>query len=111
PGYPYEKGEYQVQGPRDYLKFIKRGYARTTHLTTIDIRNGRMTREEAVKLIEKYEGKRPASLDYLLKILGIDEKEWREIAVSTTIPPYKHDFTNEECEESLPDMNQWEWEH
>ena len=43
-GYDYEKIECSMQGVRDYLKFIKRGYAATTHLASIDIRNGRMTR-------------------------------------------------------------------
>ncbi len=109
PQYPYEKIEYQLQGPRDYLKFIKRGYARTTHLTSIDIRNNRMTREEAAELIKKYEGKRPASLDYLLKILGISEDEWRKIALSHAIPPYAHDFSREEGDEPLWDMPLWDW--
>ena len=108
PEYPYEKIEYQLQGPRDYLKFIKRGYARTTHLTSVDIRNGRMTREEAKKLIEKYEGGRPPSLDYLLPILGIDEAKWREIALSHAVPPYKHDFSKERADTPLPDMGEWE---
>ncbi len=109
PEYPYEKIEYQLQGPRDYLKFIKRGYARTTHLTSIDIRNNRMTREQGAKLIEEYEGKKPASLDYLLNILGMSEKEWREIALSHTIPPYAHDFSKEKTEKPLWDMNLWDW--
>lgn len=109
PEYPYEKVEYQLQGPRDYLKFIKRGYARTTHLTSIDIRNGRLTREEAKKLIEKYEGKRPPSLDFLLPILGIDENEWRRIALSHAVPPYRHDFSKESRDEELPDMKDWMW--
>jgi len=107
PDYPYEKIEYQLQGPRDYLKFIKRGYARTTHLTSIDIRNGRMTRDEAKRLVEKYEGKRPASLDYILAVLGIDEAEWRKIATAQAIPPYVHDFNNEKRDEPLWDMAQW----
>jgi len=109
PQYPYEKIEYQLQGARDYIKFIKRGYARTTHLTSIDIRNGRMTREEAKKLIEKYEGKRPESLDYILKILDMDEAEWRRIAVAQAIPPYVHDFANEKRDEPLWDMKLWDW--
>jgi len=108
PQYPYEKIEYQLQGHRDYLKFIKRGYARTTHLTSIDIRNGRITRGEAAKLIEKYEGKRPRSLDYLLKILGMNEDEWRKIAVSQSVPPYVHDFSKEEDDEPLWDMHLWD---
>ena len=107
PQYPYEKIEYLLQGPRDYLKFIKRGYARTTHLTSIDIRNGRITRDEAKKLIEKYEGKRPASLVYLLPILGINEKEWRNIATQQAIPPYVHDFSKEQYDIPLWDMAQW----
>mgnify|MGYP001585030535 CR=1 FL=1 len=108
PEYPYEKIEYQLQGPRDYIKFIKRGYSRTTHLTSIDIRNGRMSREEAIKLIEKHEGKRPQSLPYLLKILGIDEQEWRTIAVAQAVPPYVHDFSKEKDDEPLWDMPMWE---
>ena len=34
PGYAYEKVECAMQGVRDYLKYIKRGFARTTHLTS-----------------------------------------------------------------------------
>lgn len=109
PQYPYEKVEYQLQGPRDYLKFIKRGYARTTHLTSIDIRHGRLTRDQARQLIERHEGKRPAALDYLLPILGIDERQWRRIAASQAVPPYVHDFSREERDEPLWDMNQWDW--
>ena len=107
--YPYEKIEYQLQGPRDYLKFIKRGYARVTHLTSIDIRNGRLTRKAAAALIKKYEGKRPKSLDFLLRILQISEKEFRNIAISQAIPPYKHDFSKETHDKSLWDMKLWNW--
>lgn len=109
PQYPYEKIEYQLQGPRDYLKFIKRGYARTSHLTSIDIRNSRISRKEAVKLIEKSEGRRPPSLDYLLKILGISEKVWQKIATSHTVPPYVHNFSKEKSDKSLWDMKLWNW--
>lgn len=109
PIYPYEKIEYQLQGPRDYLKFIKRGYARVTHLTSIDIRNGRMKRSEAKELTEKYEGRRPTSLEFLLKILGIIEKEWRNIALSHSIPPYKHNFANEKDDKPLWDLKLWNW--
>jgi N-acetyl sugar amidotransferase len=109
PQYPYEKIEYQLQGPRDYLKFIKRGYARTSHLVSIDIRNGRMTRAEGVRLVEKYEGKRPDSLDYLLAILDISEKKWREIALSHGVPPYKHNFSKEKKDGKLWDMKLWNW--
>ena len=90
------------------MKFIKRGYARVTHLTSLDIRNGRITRDDAKKLIEKHEGKRPASLDYILKIINITEKEWQDMAISNQIPPYTHDFNKEEKDKPLLDMDVWE---
>lgn len=82
PGYEYEKIECYMQGVRDYIKFIKRGYARTTHLTSIDIRNGRISRPEALKLVQEYEGQRPHALDLFLEYTGLSEVEFMEIAVS-----------------------------
>ena len=82
PGYEYEKIECYMQGVRDYIKFIKRGYARTTHLTSIDIRNGRISRTEALKLVEQYEGQRPHALDLFLEYTGLSEAEFMEIAIS-----------------------------
>ena len=55
--YSYEKIECYMQGVRDYLKYIKRGYTRPSHLTSIDVRNKRMKRVEGVKIIDEYEGK------------------------------------------------------
>ena len=60
-----------MQGTRDYIKFLKRGFGRTSHLTSIDIRHGRKTREEAINLVKEYDGKKPKSLDFLCKILKI----------------------------------------
>jgi N-acetyl sugar amidotransferase len=91
PGYEYEKVECAMQGVRDYLKYIKRGFARTTHLTSIDIRNGRMTREEAARLIEQHEGRRPASLDVFLEYVGLTEDEFMAIALEQVVSPNVHD--------------------
>jgi N-acetyl sugar amidotransferase len=82
PSYGYEKIECYMQGVRDYIKFIKRGYARTTHLTSIDVRNGRITRSEASKLVKEYEGQRPHALDLFLEYTGLSEAEFMEIALS-----------------------------
>ena len=46
-----------MQGVRDYIKYIKRGFGRTSHLASIDIRNKRLSRSEGLKLVEKYDGK------------------------------------------------------
>ena len=81
PGFEYEKIECYMQGVRDYIKFIKRGYARTTHLTSIDIRNGRTQRPEAIKLIENFEGTKPFALDLFLEITGLNLEEFMTIAL------------------------------
>jgi N-acetyl sugar amidotransferase len=82
PGYEYEKIECFMQGVRDYIKFIKRGYSRTTHLTSIDVRNGRLERSDAIKLINEYEGKRPFALDLFLEYTGLTEEEFMKVAIS-----------------------------
>lgn len=105
--YDYDKIECAMQGVRDYLKFIKRGFARTTHLTSIDIRNDRLTRAEALELVKKYEGKRPVSLDVFLNYLGITEKEFNEIAASHAVSPHQPTFDNLPRGEELPDQKLW----
>ena len=50
PQYDCEKIECFMQGVRDYLKFLKRGIGRTNHLVGMDIRNGKLTREEVLRL-------------------------------------------------------------
>jgi len=91
PGYEYEKIECHLQGVRDYIKYIKRGYTRPSHLASIDIRNNRMTRDEAMELIREYEGKRPPSLDVFLRFIGLTEEEFLQIAMSHGVSPYEHD--------------------
>lgn len=85
PGYQYEKIECYMQGVRDYIKYVKRGYARTTHLTSIDIRNGRISRSDALELVKEYEGQRPHALDLFLEYTGLSESEFMEIAISHKI--------------------------
>jgi N-acetyl sugar amidotransferase len=87
PQYGYEKIECFLQGVRDYLKFLKRGFGRTTHLVSIDIRNGRLSREDAEKLVREYDGKRPGSLDIFLNYLGISESDFMEIVASHVVSP------------------------
>jgi len=91
PGYTYEKIECYLQGVRDYIKYIKRGYTRPCHLASIDIRNHRMSRDQALEIIDKYENKRPASLEIFLEYIGLTEKEFLEISMNHGVSPYEHD--------------------
>ncbi len=87
--YYYEKVECAMQGVRDYLKYIKRGFSRTAHLISLDLRNGRIAPEKAKKLIAEYDGKRPASLDVFLEYLEITEDEFNQIALQHVVAPWK----------------------
>ena len=108
PEWDYEKIECAMQGVRDYLKFIKRGFGRTNHLVNIDIRNKRLTREEGWRLIQEYDGKRPASLDFFLDFLQISEDEFMEIALKHQVAPHRHELTVIQPGERLPDMHRWD---
>jgi len=90
PGLTYEKIECMFEGVRDYIKYLKRGFSRMTHLTTLDIRHGRISREKAMEMIKKYEGKKPKSLQTILEYLGITEEEFNEIVARHLIPPAIH---------------------
>ena len=106
-GYEYEKIECFMQGSRDYLKFLKRGYSRPSQMIALDIRNGRLTLEQGMKLVADYEGKRPASLDILLEYLEMSEEEFNEVAKRTSVPPFKPDFSKIVPGERTPDFEYW----
>lgn len=94
--YDYEKIECHMQGVRDYIKYLKRGYSRVTQMTVLDLRNERMTKTEAEELIYKYEGKKPPSLEVFLEYVGLDEQEFNEIVSKTVVPPNKPEFNSNE---------------
>ena len=89
PEYNYEKIECYMQGVRDYLKFIKRGFGRTAHLASIDIRNNRLTREEGLKLVNAFDGRRPKALDFFLKMTTITEDEFYDYAFNHIVDPHE----------------------
>ena len=106
-GYEYEKIECYMQGVRDYIKFIKRGYSRPTHLASLDIRNNRLKRDDALKIIEKIEGRRPPSLDIFLKFVGLTEEEFMKIAKSHTVSPWEFTQVNSKSGKKVKDFERW----
>jgi len=89
PEYDYEKIECYMQGMRDYIKYLKRGFGRTAHLTSIDIRNGRLDRETALDLCKKFDGKKPVVLEIFLKTLKISEEEFMNIVSRHVVEPFE----------------------
>ena len=108
PEFHYEKVECTFQGMRDYSKFVKRGYGRTNHLMSIDIRNGRKTREEALRLEEQYDGKRPASMDWFLEILNMTEDEYYDYLRAHAVHPWEFDKDKVEDGPVPYDFDKWD---
>ena len=108
PEYAYEKIECSFQGMRDYAKYVKRGYGRTNHLASIDIRNRRLSREEGMGLEEEYDGRRPASITWFLDILDISESEFYAILEKQQVHPWHFDETDVVTGPPVPDMPLWD---
>ena len=66
-----------VGGLHDYMKFLKYGYGRATDQLCIEIRAGRMERDEAIKLVRQYEGQLPRKyMPDFMKFVGCGEQEF-----------------------------------
>lgn len=105
--YSYEKIECSMQGVRDYLKYLKRGYSRVTQMTALDIRNGRMDKAEADELVEQWEGKKPPSLTVFLEYLNMTESQFNSVIGPMAVPPHRPDFHKNEWSEKTPDFENW----
>jgi N-acetyl sugar amidotransferase len=105
--YSYEKIECAMQGVRDYLKFLKRGYSRVTQMTALDIRNGRLEKNEADKLVAEWEGKKPPSLELFLEFLDMSESEFNSIVEKLVVPPYKPEFQTIQWAKKTHDFDRW----
>jgi len=55
----YENLDNQHTGIHDYFKFLKYGFGRATDLACLHIRRGRLTRESAIPLVQRHDGKFP----------------------------------------------------
>lgn len=103
--YKYEKIECYMQGVRDYIKYLKRGYSRVSQMVALDLRNERILLEEGKKLIAQYEGKKPPSLHLFLEYLELTEDEFNKIVFNTVVAPHKPDF------QAIPDGSKtWDYD-
>lgn len=82
----WDKVDCPAEPARDWQKFIKRGFARTTFQASKDIRSGLISREEALRLEAQYDGKRPKSLDDFLKEIEMTEEEFNQLTRRHIVP-------------------------
>ncbi|NDD03475.1 MAG: N-acetyl sugar amidotransferase, partial [Proteobacteria bacterium] len=69
----------------DYLKYVKFGFGRATDHAGIDIRNGRITREEACKLVREHDGRYPKEhLKAFLEFYKMSKSEFDKVIDSYT---------------------------
>lgn len=73
-------------GAHDYLKFVKFGYGRATDHASKDIRSERMSREEGVEMVRKYDHIKSSDIYYWLEYVDRTEKWFDEIADSFRSP-------------------------
>ena len=88
PNFNYEKIECYMQGVRDYIKFRKRGYSRVSHLMALELRNESVDKDTAKRLVSEFEGKKPASLEIFLNMLGITEQDFEDIIKEHRVDPW-----------------------
>ncbi len=81
----YENLDCESPAIHDYLKYTKYGFGRATDHACLDVRNGRITREDAVMLVHKYDGKFPwHGAHKMMEYLDMEEKEFISIIDSFT---------------------------
>lgn len=72
----WDKNDCPHEALREFQKYTKLGFGKASFQASKDIRDGLITREEGMRLVEKYEGKRPSHLAELLKEIGMNEEEF-----------------------------------
>ncbi len=70
------KIEDHANDVHDYLKYLKFGYGRATDDASMEIRHGRMTREEGLALVKEYDANEPSTLAFYCEFLGITKEEF-----------------------------------
>lgn len=70
------KIEDHANDVHDYLKYLKFGYGRATDDASMEIRHGRMTREEGIEMVKFYDHKEPSSLEMYCDFLGIPKDQF-----------------------------------
>lgn len=75
----YKSIECSFEPIHEFLCYLKRGYARTTLQAAQEIREGKINKEQAQYLIDKYERIEPKHLNYFLERVGLTGIEFRNI--------------------------------
>lgn len=102
----YENLDCGLVAIHDYLKFVKYGFCRACDHACLDIRNTRLTRQEGIELIKKYDGKIPReSVKHFLKHFDMTETEFFKVCDSFTNKAiFKTDSTGKLIKDKLGNL-------
>ena len=80
----YENLDNHFHGIHDYFKFLKFGFGRATDHACLHLRRGRITRQDALEMVKRHDGKFPwmylgKTLADMLAPLGISVEEFKKI--------------------------------
>ena len=106
---PYgAKIECFMQGSRDYIKYLKRGYSRIDQNIAHLLRTKKITVEKAKKILEIRNIKEPPSLQIFLDYINMSKKEFYSICKKMQIQPFNENFEEDiEIDTKLHDYNIW----
>lgn len=83
----YASFDDQIDGFHYYLAYIKFGLGRTTSDTAHEIRDGHITRDEGVRLVERFDGEFPKLyFNTFLEYCGISQEYFNEVIDSWRSP-------------------------
>ena len=102
----YSKIECFMQGTRDYIKYLKRGYTRTSQNMADDLRKGIISTDKAKGLI-KMEGQKPHSLQLFLEYVGMTEQEFNKVVSTMIVYPNKPNFETNKLAKKTHDFDKW----
>jgi N-acetyl sugar amidotransferase len=80
----YENLDNAIHGIHDYFKFIKYGFGRATDLACMHLRRGRLSRQDAITAVRKYDGRFPTEylgwkLEQILDQIGMTMDEFVKV--------------------------------
>lgn len=80
----YENLDNAQTGIHDYFKFLKYAFGRATDLACLHIRRGRLSREDALQLVKKHDGKFPwlylgTPIEEILKEIDVTLDEFIQV--------------------------------
>jgi N-acetyl sugar amidotransferase len=75
----YAKIEDHANDVHDFLKYLKFGYGRATDDASMEIRHGRMTREEGIEMVKRYDAREPSTLGHYCDFLGISVQRFYDL--------------------------------